>query len=473
MFATQANHPKVGSTLTHSAGQVGNPGVWAKTGVWCRPSVLPPLARGGWGGLTRRNHSRRKCVRFLLLHVSASPLWRAGTATPPAPPCQWGENSRLAPFSITGSSIRKCAQHLGSAWSEFSKYCLAICLFASFSAGISRAQDEIHYYDRSAKSIVAVQANVEQENAGGIRFRTGSRVEPVEVPAQDLIDIVYSVPGSLRLILARARNAEKKSLVPGATQPERLQAIAEAIKEYEQLLKESQQGSLASARRHWQFRIARLRAQAASENPAEFKGAVGSLKDCASQSDSWQAQAASRLLANLHASQGDFEAAAQACRQTAGRTGGPAAIKREQMREAILWDILGKNTKQATAAMDKLRGESPATGGELLRLQALRALRDAASGKPEQALSQLEQIETQCKDPADRGLIWLLRGHCEAFAGRDDQALWAMLRVDLIHSEDRIVDAQALEQITKLFESRSDWAKAARFRCKLWRDFAG
>ena len=354
-----------------------------------------------------------------------------------------------------------------------SRYCLAIWLFSSLSTGICRAQDEIHYYDRAAKSIVAVQANLEQENAAGIRFRTGSRVEPVEVPIQDLIEIVYSVPGSLRLILARARNDEKKSLVQGATQTERLQAIAEAIKEYEQLLKEGQQGSLAAARRHWQFRIARLRAQAASENPTELKAAVSSLKDCASQTNSWQAQAATRLLANLYASQGDFEAAAQACRQAASRAGVPAAIKREQMREAIVWDILGKNFKQANAAIDKLRSETPPTGGELLRLQAIGALRDAAQGKPEQALTQLEQLETQCKDPADRGVIWLLRGHCESFAGREDRALWSVLRVDQMYSEDRVVLVQAVAQLVKLLESRSDWAKAATFQCKLWRDFAG
>jgi hypothetical protein len=361
----------------------------------------------------------------------------------------------------------------GCSWNRIGQYFLAIWLLASYSAGTSTAQDEIHYYDHSVNSIVAVQANVEQENAGGIRFRTGSRVEPVEVATQDLIEIVYSVPGSLRLILARARNAEKKSLLPGATQPERLQALTEAIKEYEQLLKEGQQGSLATARRHWQFRIARLRAQAAADNPAEFKGAVSSLKDSANQADSWQAQAATRLLANLYAGHGDFEEAARACRQAANRAGIPAAIKREQMREAIRWDILGKNVKQATAAIDKLRSETPVAGGELLSLQALAALRDAAMGRPEQALSQLEKLEMECKSPGDRGAIWFLRGHCEIFAGRDDQALWAFLRVDLVYSEDRTILAQAVEQVARLFESRSDWAKAMRFRCKLWRDFAG
>jgi len=238
---------------------------------------------------------------------------------------------------------------------QSARYGLGICLFLVASPGICRAEDEIHYYDRAAKSIVAVQAVVEQENAGGLRFRSSTRSEPVEVPAQDLIDVVYSVPGSLRLILTRARNEEKKSLTQGATQPERLLAIAQAIKEYEDLVAQGQQGSLAAARRHWQFRIARLRAQAASENPAELKGALNSLTAFLRQNDSWQSQAAIRLLARLHANRGDFDAAAQVCRQAQGRAGLSTAAKREQTRETILWDILGKNIKQATAAIDGLK----------------------------------------------------------------------------------------------------------------------
>jgi hypothetical protein len=109
-------------------------------------------------------------------------------------------------------------------------YGLGIWFFLVACTGVSWAEDEIHYYDRAAKSIVAVQAVVEQENAGGLRFRSSTRSEPMEVHAQDLIDVVYSVPGSLRLILTRARNEEKKSLTLGATQPERLQAITQAIR---------------------------------------------------------------------------------------------------------------------------------------------------------------------------------------------------------------------------------------------------
>ena len=219
--------------------------------------------------------------------------------------------------------------------------------------------------------------------------------------------------------------------------------------------------------------MARLRAQAASENPAELKSALNALKEFLRQNDSWQTPAATRLLARLQANSSNFDAAAQTCREAANRPGLSAMAKREQMREMILLEIFGKNIKQASAAIDALKPAASGGTSEALRLRGLEAVRDAVDGKPEKALTQLETLQTQAKDPADQSVIWLLRGYCESFAGRDDQALWAFLRVDQLHVGDQIAHAKAVEQLVKLFEGRSDWSKAAFFRCKLWRDFAG
>jgi hypothetical protein len=346
-----------------------------------------------------------------------------------------------------------------------------VLLVTATSPGL--AQDEIQYYDATSKVIVSVQANIEQETVGGLRFRTGARSEPVDVGADDLIDVVYSVPGSLRLILARARNEEKKTQAPGATWSERMQAIRQANKAYEELLDQGQIGTLKAARRHWQFRIARLRAQAAWEDPAERKRAVASLTDFLRDSDSWQTSAAFRLLAGCLLEIGDVDAIAPAGRQVLARKGLSPAAKREHSREAILWDCLGKHAKEASTMLTAQKAETPPGGSELLRLQALEALRDAAEDKPEKGLAQLESLEKQAKNGADRGFIWLLRGYCESVAGRDEQALWAFLRVEQLYGEDRVACALAVAQLAKLFESRSDWEKAALYRVKLWRDFAG
>ncbi len=263
------------------------------------------------------------------------------------------------------------------------RFCLAFGLLLAAWPAVSRAQDEIQYFDRAGKSIVAVQALIEQENINGLRFRVGARGEPVDVSAPDLVDVVYSVPGSLRLILTRARNEEKKEPGSGATQPERLQAIAQAIKEYQGLLKEGEQTSSAAARRHWQFRIARLRRKQPPRIRAETKAAVAELTAFVRQNDSWQTVAAASLLVRIQADGGDFDAAAQALRQVLNGKGLSPTAKRDQAREIILVNLLGKNLKAASAAIDALRVETPATGSEPLRLRVLEALRDAVDGKPE------------------------------------------------------------------------------------------
>ena len=117
--------------------------------------------------------------------------------------------------------------------------------------------------------------------------------------------------------------------------------------------------------------------------------------------------------------------------------------------------------------------ETPAGSSESVRLQALEQFRVATEGRPEKALSQLETLDASARVPADRGLIWLLKGHCEEMAGREDRAFWDFLRVDQVHRENPFARSRAVEQLDRLFEARSDWSKATLFRCKLWRDFAG
>ena len=74
-------------------------------------------------------------------------------------------------------------------------WCLAITAIWAAGLASARAEDEIQYFDRQAKAIVSVTANIEQESAAGLRYRVGVRGEAVDVPAQDLIDVGYAEIG--------------------------------------------------------------------------------------------------------------------------------------------------------------------------------------------------------------------------------------------------------------------------------------
>jgi hypothetical protein len=350
---------------------------------------------------------------------------------------------------------------------------LAIGWWLVAGAGLLRAEDEIHYLDRATRSVATVFANIDQETVAGLRYRLGGRTEAVDVPVLDLVDVVYAVPGSLRLQVTRARTEELKSVAPDATAPERLRAIEQAIKEYELLLVQGERNAPAAALRHWKFKIARLKAHAAGEDPARAKAAEEALTSFLRQADSWQTIAAANLLARVLTGQGNAEKAGEAFRQVAKARDLLPEFRREVVRQEIYWDLLGKDTRTASTALAAQKLETPAGSGESVRLQALELLREAVEGRPEKALSQLDTLEAGAKGPADRSLIWLMRGHCEQLAGRDNRAFWAFLRVDQVHRENTFAWARAVEQLDRLFEARTDWPKATQYRCKLWRDFAG
>ncbi len=350
---------------------------------------------------------------------------------------------------------------------------LAISAWFTVSTGFVCGEDEIQYLDRETRSAVTVVGNIEQESVAGLRYRLGARTEAVDVPVLDMIDVVHAVPGSLRIQQSKARSEELRSVAPDVTGPDSLRAIERAIKEYETLLVQGEQTAPAGPRRHWKFKIARLRAHAAMEDPARAKAAEEALTAFLRSGDSWQTVPAANLLARVLMIRGDAERAGETFRQVSKTKDLSPEFRREVVRLGIYWDLLGKDIKPASTALAALKIETPAGSSESVRLQALESFREAAEGRPEKALSQLEALDASAKVPADRGLIWLIKGHCEVIAGRDDRAFWDFLRVDQVCRENPFARSRAVEQLDRLFEGRSDWSKAILYRCKLWRDFAG
>jgi hypothetical protein len=346
-------------------------------------------------------------------------------------------------------------------------------LFVSWTPTL-QAADEITFYDRATKAIATVQATIDQETPQGIRFRIRERDLPTDLPAEEIIDIGYEVPGSLRLLYTRVRNDEKRIALPGNNRTERLQALGAASKGYEELLKLSQGMRLTQANRHWQFRLARLHAQAAFEEPQGIRSAVRELEAIFSpQPEGWQAGAALRLAARLLIDSGDYGAAAEIYRRAQGWSALSVPAKREAGREAIRIELLGKRLSEAKKNLDTLAAQTPVSGPELIRLKGIEALRDVAAGRGDSGFAALDALKTQTKDPGAQAFICLLQGYGQNLTGQPDKALWAFLRIDQLLPEDRVTEAQAVDQLVRLFEARGDWNKAAQFRQKLWRDFAG
>jgi hypothetical protein len=253
-----------------------------------------------------------------------------------------------------------------------------------------------------------------------------------------------------------------------------LQAIAVAIKSYEELLALGSPARMGRAGPHFQFRLARLKAEAAFDSPAKLQDALRDLKAFVKEHhDAWQTPSALRLASRLCADRGDYRSAAQIHRDAAGWSELSAKAKRDQAAEGMFFALLGKDASLAGQTLDSLRSQAPLGTPGAARVHALLALAAAEQAKPDDAQAMLNALAPSAKEPGDRAAIWLMRGFCEQSSGRQEKALWAFLHVDQLYGADRALHASAIHQLIKLFEARSDGAKADAYRQRLWREFAG
>ena len=179
-----------------------------------------------------------------------------------------------------------------------------------------------------------------------------ARTEPVDVPVLDLIDVVYAVPGSLRIQQSKARTEELRSVAPDVTGPERLRAIERAIKEYEILLVQGEQ-NVAGRRRDvtGSSRSPGSRPRQPAKILLERKPPSEALTAFLRPGDSWQTVPATNLLARLLMNEGKPELAGEAFRQVAKTRDQPPEFRREVIRLEIYWDLLGKDIRAASAAL--------------------------------------------------------------------------------------------------------------------------
>lgn len=348
---------------------------------------------------------------------------------------------------------------------------VAVCLLVASPA---RADDEIRHIDPSTGSAMTSRGAIDQESFQGIRYRPSDRGTPVIVPATYLAEITYDVPGSYKLAYSRARTEERKIYAPGTSRADQLQAIAGAIKNYEELLALGPVSRAGFAGVDWLFRIARLRAQAAFLDPTQLRDAANSLKNFINEHrDAWQTPAALRLESRLLAEGGDLRAASEVHRQAATWRELSAEARRAQSFEAAFLSIVGRDAARGSQELASLKSLSGLTKQENLRLTVLEALAAPGVTNADQAARTFDLLESNASEPAERAMVWLMRGFEQLARKSPDEALWSFLMVDQVYPGNRAIHAEAVRQLIKLFQARGNWDKAELYRRNFWRDFPG
>jgi tetratricopeptide (TPR) repeat protein len=339
---------------------------------------------------------------------------------------------------------------------------VGVCLFGPAPAV---AQDKVTYRDRAANKDVEAAGAIQSETPAKVILKglTGSAVR--ELPAADIVDVVYEVPPRVRLDYTAARGDERKADI--AKDEDRKKALDEAIRSYQKLERELA-GEKKFAARHLQYKVARLTARQAEDDPARVGEAVAALtrfkKD---HPDGWQLLHCCRLLARLQSDQGDFEGARKTYEELAATPNVAPDTKQECDLEVARALIRGKQVAEAENKLrDVLKG-LPANDPQAVRAQVLLAECAGASGKLDEAVRQLEERIAQTSDPALKAWAYNTLGETYRLNNRPKDALWGYLWVDVIYHQDRREHARALEQLAKLFDELGDKMRAKQYQEKL------
>jgi TolA-binding protein len=338
------------------------------------------------------------------------------------------------------------------------------------SDSLLRAQDVVRYMDRKAmKEATFTTGSIVEESPAQVVYKPaggGSK----EVAASDIIDIIYEVPGSVKLAYRSALSDERRASDPSAKEEERKKAFHDALKSYQEVLARLSAARSKFAERHVHYKVARLRARQALDDPSQADMAIASLlKFKTDYPDGWQISHCARFLAQLQLDKGDFEGARKTYEELAATPNLPQEIRQDCTLRIIEILIRAKQFVAAETRLQAILKNLPASDPQAARARIYLAECAGASGRLPEAVAQLEGIIAKSADKDLKALAHNALGDCYRLNSRPKEALWPYLWVDVIYHQDRQEYVKALAALAKLFAEQGDSARAQEYKDKLKR----
>jgi hypothetical protein len=351
----------------------------------------------------------------------------------------------------------------------------AFCLGGlAFAAPVS-AQDEIRYFNRKTQKEDTAKGTIEKESAAAIAFKYASTGRKEEISSVDVFDVIYKVPGGLVLDYRKPFNKEESAFKPTTKDDDRKQMIKEALKDYAELVPKFADQKLVQT--NLEFRIARLLAKAAEDDPAQVEPAIEALtKFKTDHADSWQLIASAKLLAGLREQTGDIKSAQKIYEELAANDVLPKETRQDfSLSEARLL-IRGNLHADALKKLKDLGGSFTADDPRKARVDVFMAACTAAGGNAPEAEKQLKGLIAGNADNETKALACNALGDLHLHDGKAEDAFWDYLWVDVLYSQDREEHAKALFQLSKLFvQVKKDATRAEHCLDRLLneKEFAG
>jgi len=348
---------------------------------------------------------------------------------------------------------------------------MIIVIFALGAAPLARAQDSVRYIDRKSMKETTASGSIQEESPSQIAIKSGAASTTKEIPALEVFDVVYDVPGAVKLTYRSASSDERKAMEPATKDADRKKALADSLKGYEEIVSKLAGGKYKFAERHLQYKVARLLARQAEDDPALTDRAIEALeKFTKAYPDGWQISAAAKLLARLQVAKGDTAAARKTYEGLAAVPNLPPVVRQECDFLAADALIQGKQYTEAEKKLQGLLGSIKSDDPQALRVRIYLAQCQGASGKLAEAVKQLEGIIAATTDKNMKALAYNALGDSYRLQGRGKDAIWPYLWVDVIYHQDREEHIKAMEHLAKLFDEQGDAARAKEYRDLLKRE---
>jgi hypothetical protein len=313
-------------------------------------------------------------------------------------------------------------------------------------ASAAGAQDKVQFREKGGRGgIQTVSGKIEAESLAGIKMGTRT------IPSGEILDVQYEVPALIKLDYPKAVAAESKS-------------PADAIKEYEGLLKSPALLNTKFIRRQIEFRIAMLAALRADEGPEALSQAIDGLtrfkKDNA---DAWQLVPLTRLLGRLllQKEPPDVAGARRVYDELAGAKDVPPEVKAEC--QFLVIDLLLQTGKLADA-----RARLAALPANDPRVRIYEIGCSATADTVADAVRQLEETIERTSDRTLKAVAYNVIGDCyRRDPKKKKEALYAYLWVDVVYNDDAAEVTKAVGRLAELFAELKDDDRARKYRERL------
>lgn len=311
---------------------------------------------------------------------------------------------------------------------------------------MASAQDKVQFRERGGTGgLQTATGRIESESLAGIKL--GAKT----ISSGDIIDVTYDVPALIKLDYPKAVAAETKS-------------PADAIREYDALLKSPSLLNTKFLRRHFEYKIAMLTAVRADEGAEPVAKAIDALtrfkKD---HPDGWQAVPATRTLGRLLRLKEppDLDGARQVFDELAAAPGVPPDVKADCQFATM--DLLLQAGKLAEA-----RSRLPSLPAQDARVRIYEIGCSATNDKIAESVRRLESLIEGTTDRSLKAAAYNMMGDCYR---RDPklkkEAMYAYLWVDVVYNDDAAEVAKAIGRLSEIFAELKDDDRARKYRERL------